>query len=45
MVAGAMLGGYAGARFGRRLDRKLLRAAIIATGLVLTAVFLVKAYG
>jgi uncharacterized membrane protein YfcA len=34
IAVGAILGGYTGARFGRRLPSAVLRAAIVALGLV-----------
>lgn len=40
IAAGAVLGGYAGARFGRRLPSAVLRTAIVVLGLVAIAVLL-----
>ena len=34
IAVGAILGGYTGARFGRRLPSAVLRTAIVALGLV-----------
>jgi uncharacterized membrane protein YfcA len=42
MLGGAVLGGYAGARVGRRIDPRILRVVITAIGLVMTAVFFVR---
>lgn len=42
MVVGAIAGGYVGARYARKLDRRVLRGIIIATGVVLTVVFFVR---
>jgi uncharacterized membrane protein YfcA len=42
MVAGSVLGGYAGARYVRRVDARVLRAAIIFVGLGLAAYFFTK---
>lgn len=41
--ATAILGGYLGAHFGRRLDSGLVRAATIALSVAMTAVFFVRA--
>jgi hypothetical protein len=38
IVAGATLGGYAGARFARRIGREKARAAVIVIGLLVTAI-------
>jgi uncharacterized membrane protein YfcA len=40
VAAGSLLGGYVGARFGRRLPPTVLRAAIVALGCVAIAVLL-----
>ena len=40
VAAGSLLGGYVGARFGRRLPPAVLRAAIVALGCVAIAVLL-----
>jgi uncharacterized membrane protein YfcA len=45
MVAGAVLGGYVGARSSRGLDRRVVRAVVIATGVALTAVFFLRQAG
>jgi uncharacterized membrane protein YfcA len=42
MVAGSVLGGYAGARYVRRVDARLLRAAIIVVRLALFLYFVAK---
>jgi uncharacterized protein len=38
IVAGATVGGYAGARFARRIGREKARAAVIVIGLLVTAI-------
>ena len=43
MMVGATLGGWAGARLARRLPAKWVRALVIATGLVMSAVFFSRA--
>ena len=43
MMVGATLGGWAGARLARRLPVKWVRALVIATGLVMSAVFFSRA--
>jgi uncharacterized membrane protein YfcA len=40
MIAGAMAGGYAGARFARRIGRSRARAAVAVIGLLVTAILL-----
>jgi uncharacterized membrane protein YfcA len=42
IAVGALLGGYTGARFGRRLPAPLLRTAIVVLGLVAIAVLLTR---
>jgi len=42
MMAGATLGGYAGARLARKLPPAALRWGIVATGLVMAAVFFAR---
>jgi hypothetical protein len=42
VAAGSLLGGYVGARFGRRLPPAVLRGAIIALGCVAIAVLLTR---
>ena len=37
LMAGAILGGYSGARFSRRIGREKARAAVVAIGLLVTA--------
>jgi len=44
MMAGAMVGGYAGARLARRLHPERLRGFIIAFGAALTLYYFVKLY-
>lgn len=39
MLAGSLCGGYWGAVVARRMNEKVLRGAVIATGLVLTAYY------
>jgi uncharacterized membrane protein YfcA len=41
-LAGAVLGGYAGARFGRRIGQKRARAAVIGIGVALTVLLFVR---
>ncbi len=45
MLAGATLGGYAGARLGRVLPARAVRAATLLCAGSITAVFLARAYG
>lgn len=42
MVAGATAGGWAGARFARRIGKEKARAAVVAIGLFVTAVLLLQ---
>jgi len=42
MILAAVAGGYAGARIGRRIPPKILRGAIIAVGLSMSALFFLK---
>jgi len=42
MAIAAIIGGYAGASIARRLDRNVVRAAIIAIGFILAAYFFAK---
>jgi len=42
VLVGAVMGGYFGARFARRMDPKHVRAAIIAISVAVTAVFFVR---
>jgi uncharacterized membrane protein YfcA len=42
MMAGTIAGGYLGARLARRIPGRWLRAAILATGLALAAVFFLR---
>ena len=42
MLAGAVIGGYAGARFGRKLDRRIVRGIVIAISILATIVFFVR---
>ncbi|CAO3356905.1 hypothetical protein CRT60_16845 [Azospirillum palustre] len=42
MTVAAVAGGYVGARLGRRIPKPVLRAGIIAVGLVMSAVFFLK---
>jgi uncharacterized membrane protein YfcA len=42
MLAGAVVGGYGGASVARRLPDKVIRTFVIGTGLVMTAIFLVR---
>jgi uncharacterized membrane protein YfcA len=43
MVVGAVLGGYGGARLAKRVDPAVVRGAVIAVGLLLTAWFFWRA--
>lgn len=42
MTVAAVAGGYVGARVGRKIPKPVLRAGIIAVGLVMSAVFFLK---
>ncbi len=42
MAAGAIVGGYVGARLARRLGQKLVRRAIVGVGFAITAAMFVK---
>ena len=42
MVAGATVGGYAGARFARRIGKEKARAAVVVIGLGVTAILLLQ---
>ncbi len=42
MTADAVVGGYGGARYARRLDPKLVRRFVIAVGCAMTAYFFVS---
>lgn len=42
MVAGATLGGYGGAGFGRRIGKEKARAAVVVIGLAMTALLFVQ---
>ena len=43
MMVAATAGGYGGARLARKLPAPLLRWGIVATGLVMTLLFFLKA--
>jgi len=43
MIAGAMLGGYAGAYYARKMDPKLVRGLAILVGATMTAYFFIRA--
>lgn len=45
MIAGAVLGGYAGARFARRLGQRRARVAVVIIGLLVAAVLLLRPSG
>ncbi|MBX5482959.1 MAG: sulfite exporter TauE/SafE family protein [Myxococcaceae bacterium] len=45
MTAGAMAGGYGAAAIARRLDPKRVRAFVTVVGVVITAIFFVRAFG
>ena len=40
MIAGAIVGGYAGARFARRIGREKARAAVVVIGFLVAALLL-----
>ena len=42
MVAGATVGGYAGARFARRIGKEKARAAVVVIGFLVTAILLAQ---
>ncbi len=42
MLAGAVAGGYFGARFGRNLDPRIVRGVVITISVVATIVFFVR---
>jgi uncharacterized protein len=42
MLVGAVAGGYAGARFGRKLDPRIVRAVVIAISVAATIVFFLR---
>lgn len=44
MAAGALIGGYLGARIGRRIPARHLRRFVIAVGVIMTAYFFAKTY-
>lgn len=44
MVAGAVVGGYAGARVSRKVDRQVMRGVVLFIAVVLTGAFFVRAY-
>lgn len=39
MIAGAAIGGYAGAHYAQKVDERIVRGVVIATGLLLTVYF------
>lgn len=43
MIVGAIVGGYGGAYFARRLDQRLIRPLVIAVGLGMTLYFFLRA--
>ncbi len=45
MMAGATIGGYAGGHLSKRISAKLLRNLVIVFGLIVSAVYLWRAYG
>jgi uncharacterized membrane protein YfcA len=45
MLVGAVAGGYMGARFGRRLDPRIVRGVVIAISVAATIVFFLRSYG
>ncbi len=44
MVVGAILGGYFGAYFARKIDPKIIRNFVIVVGTIMTLVFFIRAY-
>jgi uncharacterized membrane protein YfcA len=44
MVAGALLGGWFGARYAQKADPKKVRALVIGVGLAMSAYFFVTVY-
>jgi uncharacterized membrane protein YfcA len=42
MLVGAVAGGYAGARFGRQLDPRMVRFIVIAISIAATTVFFLR---
>lgn len=42
LLGGAILGGYGGARWARRLDARIVRALVIGTGALVTAAFFLR---
>jgi uncharacterized membrane protein YfcA len=44
LVAGAIVGGYSGASLARRIDRRVVRGFVIATGWTMTVYFFIRAY-
>jgi uncharacterized membrane protein YfcA len=42
MLAGAVVGGYAGARFGRKLDPRIVRTVVITISVLATIVFFLR---
>ena len=45
MMVGSTVGGYAGGRYARRVNERLLRAVVIGFGLVLSAVYFLREPG
>ncbi|WP_427885101.1 sulfite exporter TauE/SafE family protein [Kribbella sp. GL6] len=45
MLAGAMIGGYAGAHVVRRLPAGVLRGLVLSTAVLMTGLFFVRAFG
>ena len=44
MIAGAIIGGYGGAYYARKIDPKLVRAFVIIVGLSMSAYFFISTY-
>jgi uncharacterized membrane protein YfcA len=44
MIASAMLGGWMGAAWARRLDRRVVRRMVIAIGVVLTTWYFIQSF-
>jgi uncharacterized membrane protein YfcA len=42
MIVGAIIGGYGGAYFARKLDQRWIRIFVIAVGFIMTIYFFVR---
>jgi uncharacterized membrane protein YfcA len=45
MIASGIVGGFAGASIARRLNKNIVRYAVISIGLLLSAYYLFQMYG